>query len=73
MPRRDYRPKPYGTAVPAKISKPRSKLAPTIVSSGNGRGALPAGIRILANGGRGDVLEAASGQLNGIHTDDPKH
>ena len=37
------------------------KVAPTIVSSGNGRGALPAGIRILAKGGSAlDAVEACA-------------
>src|SRR4029077_16846462 len=35
------------------------KVAATIVSSGNGRGALPAGVRILAPGG--SALDAVEG------------
>ena len=38
-----------------------TKVAPTIVSSGNGQGALPAGIRILRAGGSAlDAVEACA-------------
>ena len=41
--------------------RPLTKVVPTIVSSGNGRGALPVGIRILAKGGSAlDAVEACA-------------
>jgi L-asparaginase / beta-aspartyl-peptidase len=47
------------------------KVAPTIVSSGNGRGALPAGIRILAKGGSAlDAVEACARIVEADPTDD---
>ncbi len=47
------------------------RVAPTIVSSGNGRGALPAGIRILARGGSAlDAVEACSRIVEADPTDD---
>ena len=40
---------------------PAAKVPPTIVSSGNGRSALPAGVRILARGGSAlDAVEACA-------------
>src|SRR4029077_5591885 len=47
------------------------KVAATIVSSGNGRGALPAGVRILARGGRGlDRRKACARIVEPDPTDD---
>jgi len=47
------------------------KVAPTIVSSGNGRGALPAGIRILAKGGTAlDAVEACARIVEADPADD---
>jgi len=47
------------------------KVAPTIVSSGNGRSALPAGIRILAKGGSAlDAVEACARIVEADPTDD---
>jgi L-asparaginase / beta-aspartyl-peptidase len=47
------------------------KIAPTIVSSGNGRGALPAGVRILAKGGSAlDAVEACARIVESDPTDD---
>lgn len=49
---------------------PRPKVTPTIVCSGNGRGALPAGIRILARGGSAlDAVEACSRIVEADPTD----
>jgi len=46
------------------------RTAPTIVSSGNGRGALPAGIRILARGGSAlDAVEACARIVEADPTD----
>ena len=54
----------YGTAVP------RSNVTPIIVCSGNGRGALPVGIRILAQGGTAlDAVEACSRIIEADPTD----
>jgi beta-aspartyl-peptidase (threonine type) len=65
MPRHGHRTKPYGTAVSA------TKAKATIVSSGNGRGALPAGIRILAKGGSAlDAVEACARIVEADPTDD---
>jgi beta-aspartyl-peptidase (threonine type) len=42
-------------------AQPLGKVVPTIVSSGNGRGALPAGVRVLAKGGSAlDAVEACA-------------
>jgi beta-aspartyl-peptidase (threonine type) len=61
----NHRTKPYGTAGLVK------KVAPTIVSSGNGRGALPAGVRILAQGGSAlDAVEACARIVESDPTDD---
>lgn len=61
MPRHDYRAKPYGTAMAVKKALPLRKVTPTIVSSGNGRGALPTGVQILAKGGSAlDAVEACA-------------
>ena len=47
--------------MPSKQAQPLPKVAPTIVSSGNGRAALPAGVRILAKGGSAlDAVEACA-------------
>lgn len=47
------------------------RAAPTIVSSGNGRGALPAGIRILAKGGSAlDAVEACARIVEADPADD---
>jgi L-asparaginase / beta-aspartyl-peptidase len=47
------------------------KIAPTIVSSGNGRGALPTGIRILAKGGSAlDAVEACARIVEADPADD---
>ena len=47
------------------------KVAPTIVSSGNGRSALPAGVRILARGGSAlDAVEACARIVESDPADD---
>lgn len=47
--------------MPTRKAQPLKKVAPTIVSSGNGRGALPTGVRILAKGGSAlDAVEACA-------------
>ena len=47
-----------------------AKVKPTIVSSGNGRGALPAGIKILARGGSAlDAVEACARIVEADPTD----
>ncbi len=49
----------------------RKQVIPTIVSSGNGRGALPAGIRILAKGGTAlDAVEACARIIEADPADD---
>jgi len=53
--------KPYGTAVARTSSQRPTRTTPTIVSSGNGRDALPVGIRILVRGGSAlDAVEACT-------------
>jgi beta-aspartyl-peptidase (threonine type) len=53
-----------------KARRPKN-VAPTIVSSGNGRGALPAGVRILAKGGSAlDAVEACARIVESDPTDD---
>jgi hypothetical protein len=55
---------------PAKARRPKN-VAPTIVSSGNGRGALSAGVRILARGGSAlDAVEACARIVESDPTDD---
>ena len=52
-------------------ARPPKKVAPTIVSSGNGRGALPTGVRILAKGGSAlDAVEACARIVESDPTDD---
>jgi isoaspartyl peptidase/L-asparaginase-like protein (Ntn-hydrolase superfamily) len=49
-----------------KKAQPPKKIAPMIVSSGNGRGALPAGIRILEKGGSAlDAVDACARIVDG--------
>jgi beta-aspartyl-peptidase (threonine type) len=50
---------------------PARKVAPTIVSSGNGRGALPTGVRVLAKGGSAlDAVEACARVIEADPADD---
>ncbi len=57
--------------MPATIARTSKKTVPTIVSSGNGRGALPTGIRILAKGGSAlDAVEACSRIVEADPNDD---
>ena len=54
-------PKPYGTAVTRSSTEMSTRTTPTIVSSENGRDALPTGIRILRRGGSAlDAVEACA-------------
>jgi beta-aspartyl-peptidase (threonine type) len=50
---------------------PTTKVPPTVVSSGNGRGALPTGVRILAKGGSAlDAVEACARIVESDPADD---
>lgn len=57
--------------MPTRTAQRPKKVAPTIVSSGNGRAALPTGVRILATGGSAlDAVEACARIVEADPADD---